>query len=623
MDVGHEIIKQQLFFRKELRERVYWFIKLRWAAAGAGLLGLGAAHLLGLGLPIRVLLAVVFFIILYNILFLFIGKRLESIKPTEVYPFEIFAHAQISLDLFSLFLLIFFTGGLASPVLIFVIFHVILAGILLSPLSCYFYALVILAGLAGLIALHHHRLVPETTAWIGEPLFFHSLQYPRVLISYLTFAAGILIAAYLITSVKMALRFKGREVMKISRDLEISNTKLTSLYEMIKEVDAHTSLKDLLDTATRNAARIMGVKACSIKLLDQDNKYLRFASTYGLSEDYLSKDSISVEESAVNRQILEGSLYTIGNVDEENRFQYPEDVRKEGIASMLCLPLKVEDRLLGVFCVYSGEPYFFSEADVEFFSLMTDLTALAIENLSRQTARIWFLNKAAHQLRSPIGAVQSMLKTISGGYLGGLEDQQKEVMDRCEKRLAALQRLINDLLNLADKRHETGPLRLQPVDPARVLNNLTPMYQSQAEAKGLAIEFNISETLPAVAAREELLDDLFTNLISNAVKYTPSGGKIWVGLSAPSRDYVLFEVADTGIGIPENDLSNLFSEFFRTEKAKALEEGTGLGLVIVKEILDRLGGKVQVESKVGQGTKFSCLLPAVRPPDEAKPAANL
>jgi len=619
MDVGHEIIKQQLFFRKELRERVYWFIKLRWAAAGAGLLGVGAAHFLTPELPVRPLLAVVFFIILYNLFFLVIGKRLESTKPTEVYPFELFAHAQISLDLFSLFLLIYGTGGLTSPLVIFVIFHVVLAGILLSPLSCYFYALVILTALAGLIALHHHNLVPKTTAWIGEPLFFHSLQYPRVLIPYLTFAAGILIAAYLITSVKVALRFKGREVMKISRDLEISNAKLTSLYEMIKEVDAHTSLKDLLDTATRNAARIMGVKACSIKLLDRENKYLRFASTYGLSQDYLSKDSISVSESAINRQILEGSLYTIGNVDEENRFQYPEDVRQEGIASMLCLPLKVEDRLLGVFCVYSGETYFFSEDDADFFSLMTDLTALAIENLSRQTARTWFLNKAAHQLRSPISAVQSMLKTISGGYLGNVVGQQKDVIVRCEKRLAVLQRLINDLLNLAGKRHEAGPLRLKPVDPVQVLNNLAPLYQGQAATKGLKIEFLIPEALPAVAARNELLDDLFTNLISNAIKYTPSGGRVVVGLSAPSADHVLFEVADTGIGISESDLSSLFSEFFRTEKAKALEEGTGLGLVIVKEILDRLGGKVRVESKIGQGTKFSCLLPVVRLPAAAKP----
>jgi len=615
MDVGHEIIKQQLFFRKELRERVYWFIKLRWAAAGAGLLGVGAAYFWEPGLPIRSLLPIVFFILLYNLFFLAIGKRLESTKPTEVYPFELFAHVQISLDLFSLFLIIYCTGGLASPLLIFVIFHVVLAGILLSPRSCYFYALVILAALAGLIALHHHNLVPKLTAWIGESLLFHSLRYPRVFISYLTFAAGILIAAYLITSVKVALRFKGREVMKISRDLEISNAKLTSLYEMIKEVDAHTSLKDLLDTATRNAARIMGVKACSIKLLDQENKYLRFASTYGLSEDYLSKDSISVRESAINRQILEGSLYTIGNVDEENRFQYPEDVRHEGIASMLCLPLKVEDRLLGVFCVYSGETYFFSEADADFFPLMTDLTALAIENLSRQMARTWFLNKAAHQLRSPIGAVQSMLKTISGGYLGNVGDQQKEVIVRCERRLAVLQRLINDLLNLAGKRHETGTLRLQPVDPAQVLNNLAPLYESQAAAKGLTIEFKMPEALPAVAARNELLDDLFTNLISNAIKYTPSGGRVVVGLSAPSSDQVLFEVADTGIGIPESDLSSLFSEFFRTEKAKASEEeGTGLGLVIVKEILDRLGGKVQIESKVGQGTKFSCLLPAAAKP---------
>jgi signal transduction histidine kinase len=103
---------------------------------------------------------------------------------------------------------------------------------------------------------------------------------------------------------------------------------------------------------------------------------------------------------------------------------------------------------------------------------------------------------------------------------------------------------------------------------------------------------------------------LFSNLISNAVKYTSSGGKVDVVLELLSRDRVKFQVSDSGIGIPEEDVSRLFTEFFRAENAKALaEEGTGLGLVIVKEILDFMGGSISVRSKVGQGTIFTCLLP--------------
>ena len=106
----------------------------------------------------------------------------------------------------------------------------------------------------------------------------------------------------------------------------------------------------MMDSATRNAATIMGVKACSIKLLDEHRRRLRFCSTYGLSEDYVGRGSIDLEKSPINRSIIEGSFYAIGKIDQNDYFQYPEDIRKEGIASMLCLPLRVEKMVLGVFC---------------------------------------------------------------------------------------------------------------------------------------------------------------------------------------------------------------------------------------------------------------------------------
>jgi signal transduction histidine kinase len=120
--------------------------------------------------------------------------------------------------------------------------------------------------------------------------------------------------------------------------------------------------------------------------------------------------------------------------------------------------------------------------------------------------------------------------------------------------------------------------------------------------------------VPELLADGKLLDELFGNLISNAIKYTPPGGKVRVSLAAERDHRVRFEVSDSGIGIPEEDLSRLFTEFFRAENAKALaEEGTGLGLVIVKEVLDFLGGSISVKSKVGEGTTLTCLLPpAVR-----------
>ncbi|MBU2552595.1 MAG: GAF domain-containing protein [Proteobacteria bacterium] len=614
MDVGHEIIREQLFFRRELRERVHWFIKLRWGAACAGLLGLLAARLGGLTLSYGPPLAVVLFVAAYNAAFLMVGRRLESVRPATARPFEVFAHTQISLDLLSLFLLIHLTGGLASPLLVFVMFHVVLAGILLSPLSCYTYAILVILALGALIGLHLTGGVPSWDPRFSGPLFFFRPRFPEIVLPYLFFAAGVLIAAYLTTSIKVTLRFKGRDLMRVSRELEVSNAKLTSLYQMIREIGTHATPGRLMNSAVRNTALIMGVKACSIKLLDDDEKTLRFASTYGLSQDYLSKGAVRIDQSAINRRILEGSLYAIGHIDEKSYFQYPEDIRKEGIASMLCLPLRAEDKTLGVLCVYSGEPQFFTEADAEFFSLMTGLVALAMERLNREVAKTWFLNKAAHQLRSPVNAVVSMIQVLNRGYLGEMTGEQRETVDRCEKRLSIMRQVIDDLLKLAEQR-EVAPPPFYPVDLAEILDGLAGLYRSRAEGKGLALHFDIGANLPRVLATERLMDDLFANLISNAIKYTPRGGRIDVSLADDGDGRLRFEVSDTGIGIPEKDLPRLFSEFFRTEEAKAMEEaGTGLGLVIVRQTLDRLGGEVQVDSRPGQGSRFTCLIPAAPAP---------
>ena len=139
---------------------------------------------------------------------------------------------------------------------------------------------------------------------------------------------------------------------------------------------------------------------------------------------------------------------------------------------------------------------------------------------------------------------------------------------------------------------------------------MSALFESQARERSIDILFRIDEALPAVMATDQLLDDLFANLISNALKYTPPGGKVTVCLARGEEGGIRLEVTDTGIGIPEEDFPHLFSEFYRAENAKDFSEnGTGLGLVIVKEILDQLQGTISVSSCIGKGSTFVCHLP--------------
>ena len=611
---GYELVRQQLFFRKELIERVSWFIRIRWIAVGVAAGGSWILFHLEPRFPVLPVNLIALGILLYNAAFYFFWRGARFFKGGETGPFFTFAHVQISLDLIALYLMIYYTGGIYSPLLMFVIFHIILAGILLSSFSCYLYSSCILAATAGLVALDRLSILPEQAVLLQSPAFPHFSVVDRplsdILILSAFFVAAVLITAYLTTSVRKSLWQKGNDLLRVSKELDGSNAKLTALYEVVKKMGMCSDLQELMDLATRSAAGIMGVKGASIKLLDESGKKLIFASTFGLSENYLAKGAVEVEKSPINRRIMEGSFIAVGRIDEADYFQYPEDIRREGIASMACLPLKIEKTALGVFCVYSDVTYSFNDNDIRFFSLVSDLTALAIETLRGEISKIWFLQKAAHQLKSPFSAVYSLMKVLRKGYLGPVSDKQQDALLRCERRLEMLGKLVNDLLKLGIRRMGSDRTAIHPVDGAKIMAALKQLYGTAASEKGVTIAFEIAESLPPIMANEEILDEMFTNLISNAIKYTSAGGSVRVTLKPLNLERVKLQVFDTGIGIPEEDIPRLFVEFFRAENAKELEEeGTGLGLVIVKEIVDFVGGSITLRSKVGEGTTVTCLLP--------------
>jgi len=150
------------------------------------------------------------------------------------------------------------------------------------------------------------------------------------------------------------------------------------------------------------------------------------------------------------------------------------------------------------------------------------------------------------------------------------------------------------------------------VDIAEVLEGVSDLMRARAEEKDLFFSVQIEPDLPPVKANVEHMKQLWTNLISNAIKYTEPGGIVVVSL-AQNPNYVVGTVRDTGIGIAPEDIPRIFDEFYRTENAKAVErQGTGLGLSIAKRIVETYGGRIWVESELGKGSKFTFVLPKSR-----------
>jgi signal transduction histidine kinase len=236
---------------------------------------------------------------------------------------------------------------------------------------------------------------------------------------------------------------------------------------------------------------------------------------------------------------------------------------------------------------------------------------LELEKLDSMKSR--FMLTVAHELRAPVAAIQGYLGLILDGYAG---DDEREMIATAHARCGELLEMIHDLLLLAHmKEKATAVKKQETLSVATTLEEVADLMRAEAQRKGLTLTVRIGKR-PEMLADEEHLKQLWTNLISNGIKYTPRGGSVMASLDEKDGQ-IVGVVSDTGIGIAADDLPRIFEEFYRTQQAKQMEEhGTGLGLPIVKEIVETYGGSIDVESKLDEGTTFTVTLPPTKEPGE-------
>jgi signal transduction histidine kinase len=226
--------------------------------------------------------------------------------------------------------------------------------------------------------------------------------------------------------------------------------------------------------------------------------------------------------------------------------------------------------------------------------------------------------KVTHNLRAPLAGMLSILEVVREGYLGAINDEQSEYLRRLDSRARTMLSMINGLMALSRNRERTRGDPNATTAPEELARRVRRTFQDKAAEKRLRFQVNLPDNLPPIRGPLETLEQLLENLVSNAIKYTPAEGSVEVRF-AKANGTVRIEVSDTGIGIPAADRPRLFTEFFRAENAKAVDEvGTGLGLAIVKEIVDKLGGRTLIESEEGVGTIVVVHLPLAPLAKEAR-----
>ena len=373
-------------------------------------------------------------------------------------------------------------------------------------------------------------------------------------------------------------------------------------------------LEKVLAHLAEGARQMLQADAAAVRLLDKEGAHLTVAAASGLPAVSRQQEPISLAHCPLDTEALSGRLTVVTDARTD-----PQAVNvPEGYRSVLCIPLVHEGDPIGALHVYAAAPRRFCEEDAARLTWPADLGAAAVAAARElaalaalEASKAHFIRVATHELRSPVAVAQSLVRGVLKGYAGEMTDQQTEIFGRISRRLDFLESLVNDLLDLAAGKAPG----LAEEETAVVLNSSVGravlLLQPRAEEKGVDLVHRACCEELVVRGTEEGLDRIFVNLVGNAVKYTPAGGSVTVSLNRMGEE-IQVRVTDTGIGIPEESLPHLFEEFYRAPNAKALDEvGTGLGLTIVKDLVERYGGRIEVESRVGRGTAFTVTLPTL------------
>lgn len=401
------------------------------------------------------------------------------------------------------------------------------------------------------------------------------------------------------------------------------------LYDIAKCLSSSLTPNTVLDSIVENGRKVVNAQACSLMLLTDDRTMLVHKVSCGLSDWYMRKGPVSAD--SIISEVLQGKPVFICDVTKDPRVLYPEEAMREGILSMLSIPVMLRKEVAGVLRIYTAEKRDFSIEEIELLGAIADLGAIALENAKRYSdldeefervtvARsrlerereqfLKFISIAAHDLKSPLAAIQSYFEVLLGGDAGEINNKQKNIVEKCSRRVLGLLELISDLLDIP--RIETGQIisEFKELDLSAEVKALVDELRDVAERKGLNISVQVPSMPALIHGSRNRMKQALSNLLNNAINYT-NKGSVSVIVSG-LRNKVQVEITDTGIGIPRDDLPHIFEDFFRASNVES--KGTGLGLSITKRIIEAHRGRIWIESPPTNakiGTRFTFTVPRV------------
>ncbi len=415
--------------------------------------------------------------------------------------------------------------------------------------------------------------------------------------------------------------------------LERRLAEMTAIRQVVQVVNQRLEMESLLEEVVQQVGDVLGYPIVEIYLVTEDTLVLG-AARGGLMD---TDSRYSLDAGIVGKAVLSGQAVYVPDVEQEPAYI----AAWRDTATEIAVPIIKEDVIIGVLNVESPEQGSLTVEDANLLSLLADQLSVAIENAAlyqrlqvhadeleaqvvERTARLevaleqaraaeklktQFVSDVSHELRTPLSNIRLYLDLLADGPTERHE-RYLETLSRETDRLVAL---IDDLLTIS--RLDTGSviLNIRAMDLNELALALVEDRQQLFREKDIDLQVDLDDNLPHIAADERMISQVLGNLMTNAMHYTPSGGRVRIRTKSPGMSgdsWATLMVEDTGLGIPEDEHDRIFERFYRgTASREVGSPGTGLGLAICKEILTQHGGTIRFESQLNEGTRFTVEIP--------------
>jgi len=414
-----------------------------------------------------------------------------------------------------------------------------------------------------------------------------------------------------------------------SQELAAKVSQLEVLREIGDAVSSSLDLEEVLGEIVSGAVRLTGADGGSIMEYDTGEDCFRVRATAGGTEELTARLRdlrIARSTSPVGRSAAERTTLEVVDLDAVRRDEHLDVLYADGWRSLLAVPLVRRDQLVGALVIRRRSSGGFDAETPELLQTFANQSGLAIVNarlygeLDTKRAELEvasrhkseFLASMSHELRTPLNAVIGFSEVLLDRLFGDLNERQEEYLRDIWASGKHLLELLNEILDLS--KVEAGRMVLEPglVSVQACLDYVLSLVRERAAAHGIELGLEVADDVGIVWGDELRLKQVVLNLVSNAVKFTPDGGRVEVRAERDDGD-VLVRVTDTGVGVPPQDRERIFESFQQSRRATPQEEGTGLGLTLSRRIVALFGGTLSLEPQSdGGGSTFALRVPLPR-----------